>query len=290
MEKHDDKYLGFCALYAIDSLEGADLQEFKLHLKSVCDLCGREISEIKETMALLSTALPQISPSQELKERVLFSARLSQVVKGNVAKPDTSAPPPLSQQEEIVLLPKRRQPVLIIWLIIAMILIIVGFGAYIYSLFKSMNEQHKYSIAQQSKIASLVNDLEQKNAVIDFLESPNVDIVILKGSDIDPPVRGKIFWDLKTGEAILHVSGLPVVSLDKVYQLWASIRKKPYSVGTFSITSSSKRENFFKVMLPNVTSKEEIEEFFITSEVKGGSAILSGEKYLSSLSIIGSKK
>jgi hypothetical protein len=153
-----------------------------------------------------------------------------------------------------------------------------------------MNEQHKYSIAQQSKIAQLVNDLEQKNAILDFLGSPNVDIVILKGSDIDPPVRGKIFWDLKTREAILHVSGLPVVSLDKVYQLWASIRKKPYSVGTFSITSSSKRENFFKVMLPNVTNKDEIAEFFITSEVKNGSILPAGKKYLFSLSVERSKK
>jgi len=286
MEKHDDKYLGYCALYAIDSLEGEDLQELKLHLKNTCDLCEREILKIKETIALLSTALPQISPPQELKERILFSAQLSRVVKANAAKTDEEPHQRAIEQEE----PKPKRSMLITGLAIAMILIIGGFGTYIYSLFKTLGEQHEYNVAQQSKISQLINDLEQNNAIIDFLESLNIDFITLKGSDVDPPVGGKIFWDLRTRDAILHVTNLPILSSDKVYQLWASIGKKPYSVGIFSIASGSKGENFFKVMLPNVTSKEEIEEFFITSEVKGGSIIPSGEKYLSSPSIIGSKK
>jgi len=280
MSAHDEKYSGACAIYAIDALDGADLQEFEAHLKEGCAACIAELSNLKEASALLPATLPQLSPPPELKERIEFSARLSQVVKSNIEKKDEAPAQQSNEQPEDEAVQKSSHRTVLTSILIAMIVMLIGFCVYIYFLFRTLDEQKDSSGMQQSLLAKSIEELERKNTILDILKSPNLELIQLSGTEINSDGYGQIIWDVDTHSAVLHTINLPIAPKDKEYKLWVSINHQPVVAQQCSFVSERGNEKYFKIKFAGSFSKNAVQEIFITLETKNTGLYSQAEKYL----------
>ncbi len=77
-------------IYALGALDGEELKDFQTHLATECSICKAYIQETRETLNLLHRSLRPMTPSPEVKERVLEHIDSENVVSLTVAKPKES--------------------------------------------------------------------------------------------------------------------------------------------------------------------------------------------------------
>ncbi|MBI1808195.1 MAG: anti-sigma factor [Ignavibacteria bacterium] len=280
MAVHDETYLDSCAAYALGALDGDDLHEFQAHLNAGCNICVSQLEALKETAGLLPAALPQIHAAPELKERIMFAARLSQVARAQIKEREEKYLESVPVPKEEPRVEKQRKPWLAFGLAFASLVIIVGSGLYVNSLFQVIDDQQVYINTQQKHITLLKTEIERKDAILKVLESRRIDVVTMDGLTVNPVGYGKIIWDPDKKVAILQVSKLPAVPKDKDYQLWVIKKQKPISAGVFAVTDQREAESFFKVQLLEVGERSEVDAFAVTLEPKGGVPQPTGDMYL----------
>ena len=78
----------------------------------------------------------------------------------------------------------------------------------------------------RARFAELEDDLE-------FVGGPASDIQALAGTPALPQAGGRVFLDRATGRAIFFAYELPVVAVDRLYQLWAIGLEGPRPAGVF---------------------------------------------------------
>jgi anti-sigma-K factor RskA len=61
-------------VYALDALETAEAREVEMHLLT-CEICRRELSQMRETTASLAAAEPQVAPPRHLREQIVAAIR-----------------------------------------------------------------------------------------------------------------------------------------------------------------------------------------------------------------------
>jgi hypothetical protein len=160
------------------------------------------------------------------------------------------------------------------------IALLVGLSPYINFQFKKIRAQSEYIETQQAQIASLIDELDRREAILKVLESRTIEIVRMEGLDVNPAGFGSIIWDPVKKVAILHVSNLPAVPEGKDYQLWVIKDQTPVSAGIFSVTSNREEESYFKVQPLDVSDRRQVDAFAVTLEPKGGVSRPTGEMYL----------
>ena len=292
MAQHDEKYLDDCAAYALDALDGDDLRDFESHLQAGCRICASQLDALRETVGFMPSALSQVHLSPELKERIMFAARLSQVAKTPLTKEEEKplVVIPVGEEEPRVVprdvrpaaprVEKRKRSWLAYGLSFATLTIIVSVSFYVNSLHNTIDEQQTFIISQQKHITLLKTELERKDAILKVLQSRRIDVVTMDGLTVNPVGYGKIIWDPDKKIAILQVSRLPAVPKDKDYQLWVIKGQKPISAGVFAVVDQQEEENFFKVQSLEVGDRSEVRAFAVTLEPKGGVPQPTGEMYL----------
>lgn len=168
-----------------------------------------------------------------------------------------------------------------VWIIIALIfLALCGLGYYVYSSFGDLKE----SITKtESSIASVKNELRntgefinRNSALIDFFNYENIWSVQLNGTDPSLKITGKLFIALNEKEALLQMSNLPTPSPEETYQIWIVSKNQTFSMGVFFIEPGSR---FVKLSNIPVIPQDQITQFRITIEPRGGSALPTGKIY-----------
>ncbi|MGY5355440.1 anti-sigma factor [Wenyingzhuangia sp. IMCC45467] len=119
----------------------------------------------------------------------------------------------------------------------------------------------------QGEVIAKNIEINTKNDVIAFISSETTEKVELAGQTVSPESYAAIYWDKKTNEMYVDLSGLPKAPEGKVYQLWSLTLNPltPTSLGT--LDGYNKGETFIKVSNGNKS-----EAFGITLEPAGGSA------------------
>ena len=277
---HEEKYLEFAAVYVLGALDGDELREFEEHLRSGCAVCHSEVSSLREATNILPLALPRSIVSPDLKERILFSARLAKVAKAHYETKEEKLPdqPPLRLKEIPVSAPQRSW--LTMGVAFAAVVMIIGFGLYITTLLKTIDQQNEFITKQKTQIMEFADELERKNEILKVLQSRRVEMVTMNGMDITPVAYGKIIWDLDRKMAVLQVSNLPPAPEGKEYQLWMMKDNTPSSAGMFTVVSEGQADNYFRVKPLEMPDKESIDAFAVTLEPKGGMPQPTGEMYL----------
>ncbi|MBI1805273.1 MAG: anti-sigma factor [Ignavibacteriae bacterium] len=282
-DQHEEKYLEFAAAYVLSALDGDELREFETHVKTGCTTCASEIVRLADAAAILPMGLQQTEPSQDLKERIMFSVQLAQVAKATF-QPETADEKEGELAEAPAPVKVRRKPVWRPWfsygLSFAMIVMLVGFFAYISSLFRTIQQQDDYIVSQRIYIVELRDSLQRLAEIVNVLESRQIEIVTMAGLKPDSIGYGKIIWDPIKRVAILHVSNLPPVPENKEYQLWVIRDRKPISAGVFAVRNEKDKQNFFKVQSINVPDRTGVNAFAVTLEPRGGVPQPTGEMYL----------
>ncbi len=64
-------WLELADIYAAGALDGRELENFEVHLKSGCSLCENHIRQAEETLALLPKSLSMVSAPAYVKDRIM---------------------------------------------------------------------------------------------------------------------------------------------------------------------------------------------------------------------------
>jgi anti-sigma-K factor RskA len=180
-------------IYALGALDGEELKDFQTHLATECSICKAYIQETRETLNLLHRSLRPMTPSSEVKERVLD--HIESVVSLTVAKPKES---------------QRWQR--ITGMIAAGIIGVMLAGAYYH--FRYEPRHTVYS------------------AVVKLLRDPSTRDLQLYGAGPTPAARGRFLWN-ESGEGHIFVTNLPAPPEGKIYAVWTIAQSSaPRYVGT----------------------------------------------------------
>jgi len=141
--------------------------------------------------------------------------------------------------------------------------------------FKTATE--KQAAKYEAIVQSLQSDLSSTKEVDALLASINLQMVTLKSTPKAAGAYGKFLYDAVTRKAMIQVVNLPVLSSDKVYQLWILSNNQKYSAGIYTATSS---KQYFPV--PDFSNLNLVgpTNILITEEVSAGGEKPSKDVYL----------
>ena len=135
-----------------------------------------------------------------------------------------------------------------------------------------------------SELAALETELANSNEFIndylefiEFFNNPNINIINLSGSAVNPNSSGRLMISFDAGEGLLQMKNMPRLEPEETYQLWLVSNNQSYSLGTFEVRPG---EKYMKISQIPYIPKEEIDLFRITNEMRDGVEIPRGQTYL----------
>lgn len=239
-------------LLALNALEVASVNYWQAHLSTDCEVCRQELASIETTLAMLAYSSPAARPPARLKRRLL--ARVQRTTPSAVpssawTKGGHSSQPPASTW--------WSRP--LAFGVAASLL--VAAGLYI-AMLRADVERYR------AQIATLHQQIADREQWLRLWQSPHVTIVIMSGLDPNPRGHGKLLWDSVTRQATLYVTNLPPTPPGYEYQLWHIVDNKPISAGVFAVSAHA--GGFFDVQPAVVDDAQQTSAFAVTVEPKGG--------------------
>ncbi len=70
-----ESYLDLCAGSVLGALEPGDRVRLDKHLETSCDICERELAELREAVLAVAESIPPVAPDPSVKSRVLARIR-----------------------------------------------------------------------------------------------------------------------------------------------------------------------------------------------------------------------
>ncbi len=272
-----EQFEELCAAFALGALDKEEEALFDEALRNRSDEFQKIFRESIGVSYLINGGIERITPSPEIKSSLLRKIK---------RRRKTSFPVSLlfERTAHAIGFGKPRFG----FAVSLLLLIVIGeVSTYSYILFHELDSAEKQNTIYESRVAeqqlrltALTSELEQKSEILNILQSPNIEMVIMNGLEINPSGYGKVIWDPVRKIAILQISLLPKTSEDKDYQLWFLDKdNNPISAGVFTI--SVENENYFKVSAIPVPDKKDITAFAVTIEPKGGVSQPTGTMFLS---------
>ena len=269
-----ERFQELCSVYVLGALEGEELREFEHALAEADTELKKTYVELRQVALHLPLSVDAVEPSPTVKERILRAVRPSFVRK---------------EESLFAKLFSRigfDKPQIGFAISFALLMIVAGLGYYSVLLKQAIVQrdrqitamQHDLSL-QHQQFVTLQDELTRKKELLDILQSPKIDVVIMNGQEVNPAGFGKIIWDPDKKKAILQISNLPAVPQGKDYQLWVIKNKKPISAGVFTLNDPV-NESLFKIEQLVETDKKVINAFAVTLEPKGGVPQPTGKMYL----------
>jgi hypothetical protein len=169
-----------------------------------------------------------------------------------------------------------------VWIVIALLFLgMCGLGYFMYSGFADLKESISKTEAGISSVKNETRNtgefINRNSALIDFFNYENIWTVQLNGTDPSLKISGKLFIALNEKEALLQLSNMPNPTPEETYQLWMMSKNQTFSMGVFFVEPGSR---FVKLSNIPVMPKDQITQFRITIEPRGGSAMPTGKIYV----------
>lgn len=260
----DERMEDLAALFALDLLEGKELEEFRAALGQDPELRAR-VAGLREAAALLAHAAPAADPPAELRRRVL----------GSVAAGSA---------------PRSAWPAFIPWALAACLAVAaVGAGGLYYTKSSEASvlreEQRLADLEMQSMRNQMaaerivhereLADARRQVALLDRKLRSETDLAKYKIAALvsmlhnSPEAMAVAVWNPMDQEGMLKVTKLPMAPSDEDYQLWVmdSDYPAPLSGGVFQVDPASGEAHV------KFTSDKKIMSpiwFAVTLERKGG--------------------
>jgi anti-sigma-K factor RskA len=182
------------AAYALDALEGRELEAFEEHLAR-CAECRENVTTFQRVAAELAYDVDAPAPPSGLRDRILDQAA--------------------AERPKVVELPRRR------WAfpVAAAAAVAAGIAAVALSFWAA-------DLSQQ--IDELQADQHRANEALIALTDPSASLFPLDGAD------GVLVVDSTSGEGKLVISGLASAPADKTYEAWVIEGETATAAGLFS--------------------------------------------------------
>lgn len=247
MSTHDELKAN-AAGYVLGSLDPEERRAFEAHLAG-CAECSAEVASLRPVIGALATAVPQVTPRAELRDRIL-----SGIVAGAGEGAGLKTRPYTVHD--------RKSPAALTWLpLAAAIVIAVGAAVYVARLQRQMGE--------------LQARFDQAQATTAVLAAPDLARIDLQGQPVAPDARARALWSRSRG-LVFTAANLPPAPEGKAYQVWVVTAQAPISAGLLTPDSSGIGTQYYMTpadIAPPVAVA-------VTLEPAGGVPAPTGERYL----------
>jgi anti-sigma-K factor RskA len=232
--------------YVLGSLDPEERRAFESHLAG-CAECSAEVASLRPVVGALATAVPQVTPRAELRDRILAA-------QGTEGGADLKTRP--------YMLHDRKSPSALMWLpLAAAIVIAIGAAVYVVRLQRQMGE--------------LQARFDQAQATTAVLAAPDLARIDLQGQPVAPDARARALWSRSRG-LVFTAANLPPAPAGKAYQVWVVTAQAPISAGLLTADSSGIGTQYYMTpadIAPPVAVA-------VTLEPAGGVPAPTGERYL----------
>ena len=202
--------------YLLGSLDPEERRTFEAHLVG-CAECSAEVASFRPVVGALATAVPQVTPRAELRDRVIRRPGGSSEAKSRRSASETRVGG---------------------WVpLAASIAIAIGAAAYVVSLQRQMGE--------------LQARFDQAQATTAVLAAPDLARIDLQGQPAAPDARARALWSRSRG-LVFTAANLPPAPEGKAYQVWVVTAQAPISAGLLTPDTSGVGSQYY--MTP-VTSR-----------------------------------
>ena len=235
--------------YVLGSLDAHDRREFEAHLAG-CAECAAEVASLRPVVSVLATAVPQVTPREELRERILGAAAGLRGADLNGAglktRPYTG----------------RKFSPAMIWLpLAAAIVIAVGAGI--------------YALRLQRQVGELQARFDQAQSTTAVLAAPDLARIDLQGEAVAPDARARALWSRSRG-LVFTAANLPPAPTGKAYQVWVVTAQAPVSAGLLT-TDPTGGGTQYDMTPADIAPPVAVA---VTLEPSGGVPSPTGERYL----------
>lgn len=154
-----------------------------------------------------------------------------------------------------------------IWGIVIIILLALGIMVVYFNMSLKTNSLNSEVEKLKKEIGSLNVRLISNQEISEILQSPDVQIINLKGTNLTPTSFGKIIIGADRETGYIQLAQMPSVAEYKLFQLWVSISGSYISLKTFQPSDTM---GFYSFKMLNLPKGDEI-NFLVTEESSKGS-------------------
>jgi len=249
MTAHDELKAN-AAGYVLGILDREEHLAFESHLME-CSECAAEVASLRPVVGALATAVPQVTPRVELRDRVLNAATES-----GPTQPADALQTRSSGRGE------WKWSGALTWLpIAAAIVIAIGAGIYVARL--------------QRQISDLQARFDQAQAMTAVLAAPDLARIDLQGQATAPDARARALWSRSRG-LVFTAANLPPAPAGKAYQVWVVTAQAPISAGLLVLDPGGVGTQFYTTP-PDIAPPVAVA---VTLEPAGGVPAPTGDRYL----------
>ena len=163
-----------------------------------------------------------------------------------------------------------------LWAIMVIVLLVIGFMIAYLKISVVTNNLNNEVDKLKKEVGNLNIKLIGNQEIQDMLQSPEVQVINLKGTDFSPSSFGKLIIGSDRGTGYIQFSQMPTISEENLFQLWVSISREYIKLKAFQ---SSDTVGFYSFKLLNLPKGEEI-NFLVSEESSTESTTPSNKIYL----------
>jgi anti-sigma-K factor RskA len=225
-----EEWCDLLASYVLGDLTSEEVVMVNELLESHPEL-NHEVRCLEETLALLPLALPESSPSADLKAKILELAE-AEKIELNVA--------------EAIAIPQLPRRKLNLWAGLGSTIaatLVVGLGWWNHQLnqqIAQLNDKVGQYKQTNQQITRLNQELAQYQETIALLRQPNNRLVSLHGMGTTPKAAGSMVVVPKSQTVVLTIENLTPPPQGQVYRLWAMSGDKKINCGDFQPDAQGK--------------------------------------------------
>ena len=253
MSTHDELKAN-AAGYVLGSLDAQERRAFESHLAQ-CAECSAEVASLRPIVGVLATAVPQVTPRAELRDRVVsqaFGSAGMGLPPSSKASVDHRSPGGGGQ----------TRPSAPVWLALAAA-IVIAVGAAV------------YAVLIQRQMGDLQARFNQAQATTAVLAAPDLARIDLQGQPVAPDARARALWSRSRG-LVFTAANLPPAPAGKAYQVWVVTAQMPISAGLLTTDPTGVGTQYYYTP-PDIAAPVAVA---VTLEPSGGVPSPTGEKYL----------
>jgi anti-sigma-K factor RskA len=266
MDAHE-RFADDVPAFAAGALDAGEARAFEAHLAS-CPRCQAALNEMRRVTAGLDLAIDPVEPPASLRARTLAYA----TAQPQSATTPSSTPAPLRGSQArpasttgVLDRPRAKQP-LPSWVPIAIaasLAVAALAGVYSWALswqVSSLREMAATSTNEADRLRDELlgarRDAARLSHTVAVMTAPDMKRVDLAGLDSYVGSTAHAFWSPSQG-LVLDVSQLPVLNLERVYQLWVIQGDRTLSGGTFTVAANG-TARFSAPLPPTITNVEAV--------------------------------
>lgn len=219
--------------YAVGTLEPAEYDAMRMHLEGGCPVCTTELSSVQAVATELAMSLDPVSPSKQVRERLLKRIADQSLPLGIAKERSASKPTPLPMQIS------RARPTAADWfrsLITATVAAALAYVAATVSFREHQNVLQTRLVQLESQLTEMQSTRKSTEQMITLPRSPAMQVVLLKGTPDAPDAKADLFYDRARGVWYLYTTGLKPPGEKRAYELWFIAGDTKTRAGVFDVT------------------------------------------------------